>query len=662
MACSTQRHKSSQASADTNESPINARVMSSASLNALSATNSDTDSGERPVREKLKNTTIDSVPSDEPPTSDHPMGDAPNHAKEAMDEHSQGEYDNQSSSDSDRGRLRRKRSFEDFSGDHGADKQAEKPERHARKKSRDITHSDSDVGIRKASGESSVSRIDEQDDDEPMKSTEIPGTETEYSDGSKPNDVPSSQKMGTTRPATPPTSESMAKGDGMVISPKNKRSRDEFLQGQDKEISPVSGESNKLDDTAKANANGSSSEMAKGTTGDERKPKRHRDSDSPKPSTEEEEKKNQQTKITPGSGFANNSTTSPFAALKRDTSKPPSAALTISNSPNTSAISEKISTSAQPPQTTSSAFKSSGLAGFSSASSPFASIAGSGSKSVFGSATPGNISTSSGFGALPKSPNEAESGFASLASPGTSVFGSSATTTLGSTTSSFGGGFGSSTSGGFGSGLRGGFGGLSQGGISSFATSGGSGITGLSDKPAKAFGAAEDDEEEEGSDDDDAEERNTKPQQNDETKKDRRFFEQEVETGEEDEETLFVGRAKLYTFVTTGPEKQWKERGAGTLKLNVRREERDFQESEGRSSKKARFVMRADGSHRLVLNTPIQKNLKFGTAKGEMPTNGQMLFLGSGDGTAKVESMLLKMRVPNAEELYKRVVELQKDM
>lgn len=41
-----------------------------------------------------------------------------------------------------------------------------------------------------------------------------------------------------------------------------------------------------------------------------------------------------------------------------------------------------------------------------------------------------------------------------------------------------------------------------------------------------------------------------------------------VITGEEEEETLLQIRGKLYALC---PQNQWKERGSGLLKLNVRR-------------------------------------------------------------------------------------------
>jgi Ran-binding protein 3 len=42
-----------------------------------------------------------------------------------------------------------------------------------------------------------------------------------------------------------------------------------------------------------------------------------------------------------------------------------------------------------------------------------------------------------------------------------------------------------------------------------------------------------------------------------------------VITGEEDEEAVFSVRAKLYVL---SDQKQWKERGTGPLKLNVRKD------------------------------------------------------------------------------------------
>ena len=43
-----------------------------------------------------------------------------------------------------------------------------------------------------------------------------------------------------------------------------------------------------------------------------------------------------------------------------------------------------------------------------------------------------------------------------------------------------------------------------------------------------------------------------------------------MQTGEEDEETVYQVRGKLFDL---SPQNQWRERGSGQLKLNVRRED-----------------------------------------------------------------------------------------
>lgn len=98
--------------------------------------------------------------------------------------------------------------------------------------------------------------------------------------------------------------------------------------------------------------------------------------------------------------------------------------------------------------------------------------------------------------------------------------------------------------------------------------------------------------------------------------------------------------------------KEWKERGLGTLRLNIKRPRPDTPDLENGESQaedndklRARLVMRADGSHRVILNTPILKQLKFGTVNGDAPQGGIIFFLGSIDGTPKLELMQLKVNL-----------------
>ncbi|OAX43301.1 hypothetical protein K503DRAFT_765967 [Rhizopogon vinicolor AM-OR11-026] len=76
-----------------------------------------------------------------------------------------------------------------------------------------------------------------------------------------------------------------------------------------------------------------------------------------------------------------------------------------------------------------------------------------------------------------------------------------------------------------------------------------------------------------------------------------RLQEQEVVTGEEDEETIHHVRAKLYALCS---QNQWKERGTGLLKLNVRR-------SDGGG---ARLLMRKEAVYTVMLNVTLFSGMK----------------------------------------------------
>jgi Ran-binding protein 3 len=113
-----------------------------------------------------------------------------------------------------------------------------------------------------------------------------------------------------------------------------------------------------------------------------------------------------------------------------------------------------------------------------------------------------------------------------------------------------------------------------------------------------------------------------------------------VETGEEDEETIFTCRAKLFHF----EEKQWKERGVGNLKINVRYEpksdlkpEADDEEALGIEvmERRARVLMRTDGVHRVILNSPVFKEMNVGTKDGKEPSGRTMMLTGMEEGKPK---------------------------
>lgn len=87
-----------------------------------------------------------------------------------------------------------------------------------------------------------------------------------------------------------------------------------------------------------------------------------------------------------------------------------------------------------------------------------------------------------------------------------------------------------------------------------------------------------------------------------------------VSTGEEDEDTIFQVRGKLYGL---SEQNAWKERGTGLLKLNVRK-------SDGRGARlgkssaffscwhlaEDRTVMRKEAVFALLLNVPLFKGMR----------------------------------------------------
>ena len=74
-----------------------------------------------------------------------------------------------------------------------------------------------------------------------------------------------------------------------------------------------------------------------------------------------------------------------------------------------------------------------------------------------------------------------------------------------------------------------------------------------------------------------------------------------VSTGEEDEKSVYMVRAKLFYL----DQNQWRERGTGILKLNVR-----LSDGEG-----ARLVMRKEAVLTLLLNVPIFSGMSVSTAQ-----------------------------------------------
>ncbi|KAI4718989.1 hypothetical protein E4T48_04754 [Aureobasidium sp. EXF-10727] len=495
---------------------------------------SDTEGGEKPLRERLRNASIKSAPQ--------PAGTTPAATSQPEPEKVGA-------------KLQRKRSHEHV---ENPDEEPAHKSNQARKNKRSRENSPEDKVVEQP-GKRKSSELER--DDEPV-AVEAPQ-----------HSAPST----STAPST--GAEGLIKSDE---SPKTKRSR--------------------VDDKTSADTTSQTTSDVKATTAPDGKTVED-PTQQVKPTT----------KIPAGSGFANTSASSPFASLA-----------------NTKSPSEQ-------PQPATSAF----------ASSAFGALAGS-STSAFG--TLGQNKTLSSFASPGSTPAPGDDGAKPTPTP--SAFGG-----LSSTASPFAAA-GSSGFGKLGNGFGGGFGGLSSGSkLTSFASSGTPGVIGSSTKTGiTAFGAPAQEEEEQSGDEgeDDAGVKSPKLIV-DEDKKDERFYEQDIETGEEGETTEYTCRAKLYNFVD---KKEWKERGVGVLRLNVTEPKPDDEDS----TIKARIVMRADGSHRVILNTPVQKALKYGDVRGERPTGHFMSLVGSLDGKPQLEVLQLKLRPQFAMELWDHITDLQNQM
>ncbi|KAK1362964.1 Nuclear pore complex protein NUP50A [Heracleum sosnowskyi] len=114
-----------------------------------------------------------------------------------------------------------------------------------------------------------------------------------------------------------------------------------------------------------------------------------------------------------------------------------------------------------------------------------------------------------------------------------------------------------------------------------------------------------------------------------------------VETGEENEKSVFAADSVLFEFLDGG----WKERGKGEIKVNV----------SSIGTGKARLVMRARGNYRLILNAGLYSEMKLtamekkGVTFACMNSNGE----GMKDG---LSTFALKFKDPSIAEEFRAVV------
>ncbi|KKZ66284.1 hypothetical protein EMCG_07994 [[Emmonsia] crescens] len=590
--------------------------------------------GERPVRQKLKETSIAGVPRPNSP-EDHTMVSQAASVAGA-------DSVSDTSSVEGRGRVRRKRSLGDMNEDDEHDDTSGGTNTdeagHRRKRSRD-SKTDDDSSDKQGQSKSESMAVDKKDSADNMDAKDFAnkgGIRT-----------PSEELKNTERDTA-----------NRILSPKKKRSRDQF----DKDHLKSDNIDEKAEEGAASVKIGESLDKSKvmsanRTVEGEPEKKRHRDDSQDRGSQVDTDLVSK--KISPPNPFSNTSGVSPFALMS---SKPSE----LTPKDNTEK-KEQLMTSA-------SAFASSRLASFAgSKKSPFSTLGGA-STSTFKSASPAE--TTGGK----ERPPPSSSAFAASAFAAATV----------SPFRAFGGGGAAFGGNGFGTNFAAAAPKLG-GGLAGFAapTRSPAATLGSAAEP-KTLGAAgsehEDDEEEEEEDGKGGDRGKPVFEGLEEEKGDERFHKQQTETGEEGEDTVFSCRGKLYHF----DGKEWKERGVGVFKVNIRdaannnkddsdeeqpregkaeREEEEEEDDKGKADegdkeptkKTARVIMRADGVWRVILNIPIFKGMKAGDPSGAAPKGKQVHFAGFEEG----RSVPFLFRTGNedvAKELYVTLQKLQESL
>ena len=117
----------------------------------------------------------------------------------------------------------------------------------------------------------------------------------------------------------------------------------------------------------------------------------------------------------------------------------------------------------------------------------------------------------------------------------------------------------------------------------------------------------------------------------------------EVKTGEEDEDVLFKARCKLYRFIAET--KEWKEKGAGEIKVLKRKE----------TTNVFRILMRRDQIFKLCANHRITSDIKLEIANEKQVRWHAQDYSEPGDG--KHELLTVKFRHEDEAKQFKAEVE-----
>lgn len=119
---------------------------------------------------------------------------------------------------------------------------------------------------------------------------------------------------------------------------------------------------------------------------------------------------------------------------------------------------------------------------------------------------------------------------------------------------------------------------------------------------------------------------------------------QEIQSGEENEETKFTIRAKLMEFDASNSTNPYVNKGLGELKVLRNKE-----------TSKSRIIIRADGSLRVLLNTLLSKDISYSSMG-----NGSLVRIPVFSGENKIETYVVKVKTADdGKELLETIDELK---
>ncbi|KAG7901897.1 hypothetical protein KL935_001857 [Ogataea polymorpha] len=129
---------------------------------------------------------------------------------------------------------------------------------------------------------------------------------------------------------------------------------------------------------------------------------------------------------------------------------------------------------------------------------------------------------------------------------------------------------------------------------------------------------------------------------------------QEVKSGEEEEETLFQVKAKLYHMDLTKVSDGWKEKGVGILKVN--------KFINPIKHYHARLVMRQDGILKLILNVPIGKGVEVFKGMASSLNSDKFIRVQVVEDSKPVQYAFKIGMVENSSKLYNVIEKLVKEV